>query len=240
MYKYLILLFALLIPVYFYAHKENESSNNKVATIISESTENNCQNIYQKLGLNTLVNYNAFKQAYEGYQKISSQKHILTLIDFTKPSTEERMYVIDMNAKQLLHKTHVSHGQNSGGNYATKFSNKSGSHQSSLGFYLTEDTYLGRNGLSLVLNGLDKGINDKAKERAIVVHGAAYSNPSSIKSMGRLGRSHGCPALPEAVSKEIINTIKGGSVLFIYAADKNYANQSTVLSSINNKYIVRK
>lgn len=99
-----------------------------------------------------------------------------------------------------------------------------------MGFFLTENTYQGKNGYSLVLNGLEKGINDRAKERAIVIHGAAYSNPSVIASSGRLGRSFGCPALPQSVSKPIINTIKGGSLLFIYANNKNYLSYSPILS----------
>ena len=120
-------------------------------------------------------------------------------------------------------------GKNSGGNYATSFSNVSGSYKSSLGFYVTENTYQGKNGYSLILNGLEKGINDKAKERAIVVHGAAYANPSVAASGGRLGRSFGCPALPQSLTKPIINTIKNGTLLFIYANDKGYLASSTIL-----------
>ena len=146
------------------------------------------------------------------------------------------MYVIDLNVRKLLFATHVSHGKNSGENYATAFSNKHGSNQSSLGFYLTENTYQGKNGLSLILNGLEKDINDKAKERAIVIHGADYCNPKFAKSAGRLGRSQGCPALPYSVSTEVINAIKDGSVLFIYANNKIYTQQSPILSSINPKY----
>ena len=113
------------------------------------------------------------------------------------------------NRKKMLYSSVVSHGKNSGENYATSFSNEVGSYKSSLGFYLTGNTYQGRNGYSLLLDGLEKGINDRARERAIVVHGAAYANPSVCKS-GRLGRSFGCPALPQALTKPIINTIKGG------------------------------
>lgn len=145
----------------------------------------------------------------KGYEKIKSKnKDILTVIDFSKPSTEKRMFVIDLKNKKVLYSTVVSHGKNSGSNYATSFSNVSGSYQSSLGFYVTENVYMGKNGYSLVLNGLEKGINDKAKERAIVVHGAKYANPSTIASSGRLGRSLGCPALPESLAEPIINTIK--------------------------------
>lgn len=187
--------------------------------------------LYKRLGLGSEVSFEAFKQAYSGYAKISSRnKDVLTLIDFSKPSTTERLFVIDLAAEEVLFKTHVSHGRNSGENYATSFSNVSGSYQSSLGFYVTGKTYYGKNGYSLLLDGLEKGINDKAKSRAIVVHGAAYANPSAIGKSGRLGRSLGCPALPQAVSKDIINAIKEGSVMFIYADDKDYLPLSTVLS----------
>lgn len=150
------------------------------------------------------------------------------MIDFTKPSTEKRLFVFDMEQKKMLYSSVVSHGKNSGENYATSFSNEVGSYKSSLGFYLTGNTYQGKNGYSLLLDGLEKGINDRARERAIVVHGAAYANPSVCKS-GRLGRSFGCPALPQALTKPIINTIKGGSVLFIYANNKEYMAKSSIL-----------
>lgn len=190
-----------------------------------------CRQLYQEMQLDGVVNFEAFEQAITGYHKIKDKtKEILTLVDFSKPSTEERFYVFDMRHKKLLFSSLVSHGKNSGGNYATSFSNENGSLKSSLGFFLTENTYQGKNGYSLVLNGLEKGINDRAKERAIVIHGAAYSNPSVIASSGRLGRSFGCPALPQAVSKPIINTIKGGSLLFIYANNKNYLAYSPILS----------
>src|SRR5699024_11501015 len=127
----------------------------------------------------------------------------------------------------------VAHGKNSGGNYATAFSNVNGSHQSSLGFYVTENTYQGGNGYSLVLNGLEAGINDLAKQRAIVIHGAAYANESFIKGMGRLGRSFGCPALPQDVNGPIINTIKDGTHLYIHADDTNYLAMSKVLKPKN-------
>ena len=190
-----------------------------------------CRQLYQEMQLEGVVNFEAFEQTITGYHKIEDKtKEILTLVDFSKPSTEERFYVFDMRHKKLLFSSLVSHGKNSGGNYATSFSNENGSLKSSLGFFLTENTYQGKNGYSLVLNGLEKGINDRAKERAIVIHGAAYSNPSVIASSGRLGRSFGCPALPQAVSKPIINTIKGGSLLFIYANNKNYLAYSPILS----------
>lgn len=154
------------------------------------------------------------------------KKEILTFIDFTKPSTSKRMYVVDMKNRKLLFHSYVAHGRNSGENYVTSFSNRPGSYQSSLGFYLTENTYTGRNGYSLILEGLEKGINDKARERAIVIHGADYCDPSVIASAGRLGRSFGCPALPHAVSSKIINAIKDGSVIYIHADNADYKRMS--------------
>ena len=189
------------------------------------------EQLYEEMGLAGTVNFIAFRQAVAGYNRIQGKKKpLLTLIDFSKPSTEKRLYVFDIDKKELLYSSVVSHGRNSGENYATSFSNQIGSYKSSLGFYLTENTYQGKNGYSLILNGLEEGINDKAKERAIVVHGAAYANPS-VTASGRLGRSFGCPALPQALTKPIINTIKDGSVMFIYANNASYLAQSSFLKT---------
>ena len=177
--------------------------------------------LYEEMRLDQWVCFDAFMQGLRGSEKIDRKnKDILTLIDFSKPSTAERMVVLDIRQKRILYTSLVSHGKNSGGNYATSFSNENGSHKSSLGFYLTENTYQGRNGYSLILNGLEKGINDLAKQRAIVIHGASYSDPSVAAS-----------SLPVSVSKPIINTIKNGTLLFIYANDKNYLTQSSILST---------
>jgi hypothetical protein len=219
----LVFLITLLL---FSFHPSPKVSGEEVAPSVSPERA-----AYLSMELDGLVSFEAFSQAWAGWQKIEGGKrHILTLIDFSKPSTEERLYVFDMDAGKMLFRSHVAHGQGSGGNYATSFSNVSGSHKSSLGFYLTGGTYMGGNGYSLRLDGLEKGINDKARERAIVIHGAAYANPSTIKSAGRLGRSFGCPALPQALNKAIIDTIKDGSLLFIYAGDNSYLAQSEILS----------
>ncbi len=189
--------------------------------------------LYQELGLNEEeVSFDAFSQAMTGYDKIEKKKKpILTLIDFSKPSTQERLYVIHIEKKEILYKSVVSHGKNSGGNFATSFSNKPGSNQSSLGFFITENTYKGRNGLSLILDGLDKGVNDNAKRRAVVIHGADYADPGVARSSGRLGRSQGCPALPREITPSIINSIKDGSVLYAYSSkfNEDYLRKSTVL-----------
>ena len=181
-----------------------------------------CRLIYEELGLSSWVGEKAFREAYDGYCRIKDRKkEVLTLIDFTKPSNEERLLVLDMVEGKLLFHSLVAHGRNSGDLYATRFSNRPESHQSSLGLYLTEGTYTGKNGYSLRLNGLEKGINDNALARAIVIHGAAYADPSVCRGGRRLGRSWGCPALPPALNRPIIDTIKGGSVLYIYGENSD-------------------
>jgi hypothetical protein len=128
----------------------------------------------------------------------------------------------------------VAHGENSGKNYATSFSNNPDSHQSSLGYYLTGKPYIGRHGYSLLLDGLEKGINDNARNRAVVIHGAAYVSQQFIKINGRLGRSFGCPALPEETVSAIINTIQEKSLLFIYSSDRNYSKNSSFFNSFSS------
>lgn len=200
--------------------------------VIAEAKTDKVAELYRSMQLEGVVNWKAFRQAVAGYEKIEGRKRdILTLIDFSKPSTEERLYVFDMKKHRLLFSSVVSHGKNSGNNYATSFSNEYGSYKSSLGFYLTESTYQGKNGYSLILNGLEKGINDRARERAIVVHGAAYADPSVVARGGRLGRSFGCPALPPKLSRPIIDAIKGGSVMYIYADASDYLAHSTILET---------
>ncbi len=168
------------------------------------------------------VSFEAFAEAIDGYNSVEERRReVLTLIDFTMPSTARRLWVIDMATERVLFNTWVAHGQGSGGNYATAFSNRSGSHQSSPGLYVTGATYNGRNGYSMLLDGLQPGVNDNARSRAIVVHGAAYANPSVIASTGRLGRSWGCPALPADVARPVIDAIKEGSILYIYAGAFN-------------------
>lgn len=188
------------------------------------------QKLYQEMQLNNVILYPIFEKAIIGYNKINPKnREVITLIDFSKPSDTERLYVLNVVQKKILYASYVSHGRNSGENFATSFSNQEGSYKSSLGFFITGNTYEGKNGYSLILDGLEKGINDKAKKRAIVVHGADYSDPSVISASGRLGRSLGCPALPKTVSKQIIDLIKDGSLLFIYANDKNYIRGSGIL-----------
>ena len=202
-------------------HHEEKSEVPTHDTLLVPQVDS-CQLIYEEMGLSAWVEEEAFRKAYDGYQQIKDRKkEILTLIDFTKPSNEERLLVLDMVEGKLLFHSLVAHGRNSGDLYATRFSNRPESHQSSLGLYLTEGTYIGKNGYSLRLNGLEKGINDNALARAIVIHGAAYADPSVCRGGRRLGRSWGCPALPPALNRPIIDTIKGGSVLYIYGENSD-------------------
>ncbi len=221
----LTLLLFFLPPLAVYRSTGSEAARPTVSV---------CEQLYGDLALSGKVDYTIFERAWAGYRRIDGRKkEMLTLIDFTKPSTDKRLYVIDIRDRKILFETHVAHGQGSGENYATSFSNRTGSHQSSLGFYLTENTYIGSNGYSLVIDGLEPGINDNARSRAVVVHGAAYAEPSIAAAQGRLGRSWGCPALPASVNRAVIDAIKNGSVLYIHADDPNYVAQSSFLSAPN-------
>jgi L,D-transpeptidase catalytic domain len=155
----------------------------------------------------------------------------LTVIDYSKPSAARRLWVFDLRSHALLYEELVAHGKGSGDNLATAFSNNPESHQSSLGLFETKDTYSGKNGYSLRLKGLDAGFNDKALERAIVMHGAPYVSDKVAKSLGRLGRSWGCPALREAVAHEIIDRIRGNGLLFAYYPDQKWLASSRFLGS---------
>jgi hypothetical protein len=155
----------------------------------------------------------------------------LTLIDYSRPSTEPRLWVIDLETGNVLFEELVAHGAGSGGNLATQFSNDPDSHQSSLGLFATEGTYVGKHGYSLRLNGLESGVNDRARERAIVMHGADYVNADIAASLGRLGRSWGCPALRPAIVRRVIDRIKDGNVVFAYYPDQAWLASSPFLTS---------
>jgi hypothetical protein len=155
---------------------------------------------------------------------------LLTVIDYSKASTEPRLWVLDLARERVLFEERVAHGQGSGDNYATRFSNLDGSHQTSLGLFRTADTYVGTNGYSLRLDGLEPGVNDRARERAIVMHGAPYVSEGNVRALGRLGRSHGCPALRPAIARKVIDTIKDGSLVFAYYPDRQWLNGSRFLS----------
>ncbi|MEO5739564.1 MAG: murein L,D-transpeptidase catalytic domain family protein [Vicinamibacterales bacterium] len=153
----------------------------------------------------------------------------LTLIDYSRPSTEARLWVFDLATGDLLFKELVAHGKNTGDNLATKFSNEMNSLQTSLGLFVTDEPYVGHDGYSLRLDGLDVGFNDRARDRAIVMHGAPYVDPQLAATLGRIGRSWGCPALRAAIASTVIDRIRGGSVIFSYDPDQEWLHGSRFL-----------
>lgn len=185
------------------------------------------------------LSFDIFDKAYQGFQNLKKtgnldeNAHLLSICDFSLSSNKKRLWVIDLNEKKVLFNSLVAHGKGTGEEFATNFSNIESSHQSSLGFYVTETTYNGRNGYSLKLIGMDKGYNDAAMQRAIVMHGADYVSEDFIKVEKRLGRSWGCPAVPRALAEPIINTIKDKTLLFIYYPDQQYLSQSEWLKPTN-------
>lgn len=201
-------------------------------------SEKRAVSLYESIGRNStedLPDYSIYKKAVLGYNKLKAgnhiQKDIITIVDFRRLSTEKRLWVIDLSHEKVLFHTLVAHGKFTGENEAKNFSNIPESKKSSLGFYITDDTYFGKHGLSLNLIGMEKGFNDNAKKRRIVMHGAEYVNNDFIKKNGRLGRSFGCPAVPVKLHKEIISVIKGQSCLFIYYPDKEYEEKSILLNT---------
>ena len=154
----------------------------------------------------------------------------LTVIDYSLPSTEPRLWVFDVETGRLLFKELVAHGRNTGENMAKRFSDVPESRQSSIGLFVTDETYVGSNGYSLRLDGLEPGFNGRARERAIVMHGAPYVNTSLVSSQGRIGRSWGCPALREAIARDVIDTIRGGGVIFSYYPDEEWLRTSRFLN----------
>lgn len=207
--------------------------------------------IYEKIDfcraakLNPLV----FEQAFRGYSnlksagKLSSKDEILTVCDYSLSSNVKRLWIINLSERRVMLNTYVAHGQGTGEEFATTFSNKENSHQSSLGFYITGETYIGEHGLSLYLHGMDDQYNSAAYKRSIVLHGAAYVSETFIRQNQRLGRSWGCPAVAEELAPEIISLIKGGTCLFSYHHDIQYLSTSYWLNKkvdrIQNQSVAR-
>jgi hypothetical protein len=181
------------------------------------------------------IKKSVLKTALTAYKKAtetgSVKKPILTVIDYSLPSSKQRMWIFDVQRERLLYNTHVAHGKNSGETTPNHFSNRSSSKETSLGTYITRDTYFGSKGYSLNLMGLEKGFNDNAYERRVVLHGAWYVEPGFIKKAGHAGRSWGCPSVAKSLAKPIINTVKGGSVIFAYYPDQNYLSHSRFASA---------
>jgi hypothetical protein len=224
---YKILPAVLFMLVSFTSSKENvsEPKNNKpVVSVRTESSnsDDDVETVYHKLQSNaySMPKLESFTKALKGFYLLKEkglvQKNILTIIDFSLSSNTKRLWVIDLTTNTILYNSLVAHGRNTGDEFANSFSNASESFKSSLGFYTTGEVYSGKHGQSLRLDGLEKGVNSNARNRAVVIHGANYVSDAFIKNNRRLGRSLGCPAIPEELTKEIINTIKDKSCLFIY------------------------
>jgi len=193
--------------------------------------------IYNEMDLeDSGLSRKAFECAWTGYFKLKKRgllrrTGILSICDFSQSSSNQRLYVIDVRNRRMLYRTYVAHGINSGEEFASSFSNKMESCKSSLGFYVTTNTYTGINGLSLRIEGVDKGFNDNASRRAIVIHGASYVSLRILHKYGVMGTTFGCPAIPDEMSSQIIPVVKHGSCFFIYFPSKKYLANSPVLNS---------
>ncbi|GJM63182.1 murein L,D-transpeptidase catalytic domain family protein [Persicobacter diffluens] len=203
------LLFCVISIPSSFANSEEEANDNNEANIFE---------LWDILSLNHYISKDAYSRAFEKIngQAPTSTSKLIAIIDFSKPSSKERMVLIDLEKQQLIYHNLVSHGKGSGDLEAIKFSNIPNSHQSSLGLYRVGEHYIGKHGPSRRLDGLERKINDKARERAIVIHAADYASPSFVEQHGRLGRSFGCPAVPQEGYQEFIKSLEEGSLLFIY------------------------
>ena len=219
------------------------ASNNKVvaAPVVTYKTTANSLEVetsmlYDELSLGQIgLGKKAFEYAYKGYKKLLNsgqiaKQNILSVVDFSQSSKNKRLYIVDIEKREILMNTYVAHGRNSGKEYATSFSNSISSLKSSLGFFVTKATYYGEHGLSLRIDGMERGINDKAEQRAVVIHGADYLGDRYLDGNPFSGRSWGCPAVPSEQSSQIIDIIKDGSVMFIYHPTQKYLSKSRILN----------
>lgn len=223
---------AFLVSMLLMASEAYAAIQHRSASLMSELS-----NAAPELDRNVLQRaISAMECALEDGAKASKR---LAVIDFSLPSSTQRLWIFDLQSKQLVLKELVAHGKNSGNNHATSFSNVEGSHQSSLGLFRTAESYFGKHGYSLRMDGLEEGVNDRARERAIVIHGADYVDPSWIPRQGRIGRSLGCPAVRREVAKQVVDNLKGGQFLFSYYPDTGWLASSNLqncgaLASLGN------
>ena len=214
------------------AHNNNNNKNSESARLFAEEANTlYCEINLQEVGLTK----KAFEYALKGYKYLMAhhelnRSNILSICDFSQSSRNKRLYVLDLEQKTVLINTYVAHGHNSGSEFARSFSNNPSSHKSSLGFYITEQTYFGDHGYSLKIKGIEKGFNDKADGRNIVVHGSEYVGEDFLRWNSCSGRSFGCPAVPAQETGKIIEAIKDGSCLFIYHPTKKYITRSKILN----------
>lgn len=216
-----------------------KTAHPKTASLNRYNFNDSITNLYNAIGLEESgLGYDAFRYAMVGYHALKnegklSNKNLISIIDFTKASTEKRFYTIDLDTYKVRFHSLVSHGRNTGQNLAKNFSNIPHSNQSSLGFYVTGETYVGSKGYSLRLDGVDGKFNSNMRKRAVVMHAADYVSEEWIEKYGRLGRSQGCPALPNKISREVIDTIKEKTMIFAYFKDEDYFEASAYLD-LNN------
>ncbi|NIG57410.1 murein L,D-transpeptidase catalytic domain family protein [Chitinophaga sp. Cy-1792] len=237
-FAFTVSVFAFLITTFSSIDKSKANNvTNKPIIDSSEAIESTKSvSLYDELQLSAAgLSKEAYEKAMQGFEKLQREGKIkndkvISIIDFSLPSSQKRLFVIDLQNKLLLFNTLVSHGRNSGTLSANAFSNQPNSFKSSLGFFLTGETYMGEHGLSLRLQGEEAGINDNAMARGIVMHSAAYVNEALVKVQGYIGRSLGCPAIPENVHRKVIDRIRNGSVLFLYSPDKTYSMRTKMLS----------
>jgi len=195
----------------------------------------NKPNVYDSLDLDKLgLSRQAYDYALKGFNYLKAKgklanDNIISIADFGVASSKKRFFILDLKNYKILFNTYVAHGQNSGKEFANNFSNTHESLQSSPGFYVTKETYVGSKGFSLRLAGEEQGINDNALDRGIVMHAADYVNASLAKGRGFIGRSWGCPAVAPELNQAIINKIKNGTCLFLYTPNKKYISNSRIL-----------
>ena len=225
------ILLVIIVPVVMVRAEGMDKASVKKAVEVKTSS------LYDQINFanSRKLSREVFNKAYLGYLNLKDMgvvngREIISICDFSLSSNVPRLWVIDLKNKKVLFNTLVAHGQGSGEEFATKFSNIEDSHQSSMGFYVTDGTYYGDKGYSLKIHGKDAGYNDQAFNRAIVIHGADYVSNDFIKGNNRLGRSWGCPALPQNLNRPIIDAIKGGTTLFIYSANQKYLASSKWLN----------
>ena len=242
----LILIFVFSFAIGIPADETGKSTAKKPLVSSNETlipdSNGNAKTLYESLGLAAKgLGWETFRKAWHGFARLNQEgfvkNQMLTIADLSQPSCRKRLYIIDMLSKQLLINTLVAHGRNSGDVNAARFSNTPESLQSSLGFYITGDTYQGGNGYSMRLKGMEKGFNDQAENRAIVMHGAPYVNEDMAKKTGRIGRSWGCPAVSLKEHQQIINLVKNGSCLFVFAPEKQYLAKSSLAADDNLKVL---
>lgn len=190
----------------------------KSKLLFTANSQSDTRALFESCSLNGLLSFDVFAKSLEGFKRYNPQKSVIAICDFTKPSSKERFFVIDLNSKKLLYHSLVAHGKNSGELMATSFSNQPGSLKSSLGFYKVGSPIQSpKHGLALTLYGLEKSTNDNALKREIIIHGAEYVSEQFVQQYGRLGRSFGCPAIPFSLMKDVADTLKNGALLYIYA-----------------------